>query len=366
MKKYFALFAGIFCIGLLIPFGLSRILTQNGSSQSRPKSSTPAVTAAPAKNVKSAVFVPYWSLKQYIKDGIGAAPDGKTPSRQFYFAVTTDASGEVDQTDQGYEQLEAFSKAAAGDKILTVRPHDQDAALALLKNEKARALSIDQVTGLASTMGFHGVALDMEISGLVGSDVPSSITTYTKEFASRAHEKNLTFTFILYGDVYYRHRPYEVKGIAAASDEVLLMAYDFHKARGEAGPNFPFEGGDKYDYDFKRMTDDILKDVPAQKVSVAYGMYGYDWTVDENKKPIKPATSIALAKIKASYIDTCIASNCVLWHDPLSRESEIDYVDKLAQYHLIWFEDERSAAAKTQYLMQQGVGSVAYWSYGYY
>jgi spore germination protein YaaH len=366
MKKYFIFFVGIFCLGLVIPLILSRYIFKKEPSPSAQKLTPTPVRRNPVTSVKTAVFVPYWSLSQYLKNGVGTTPDGKTPSRQFYFAVTTDATGAVDQSDQGYEQVETFASAAAGDKILTVRPHDQDAALALLKNSEARKLSIDQTVGLATTMGFQGVALDMEISGLVGDDVPKQITTYTKEFAAFAHEKKVAFTFILYGDVYYRHRPYDVKSIAQASDEVLLMAYDFHKARGEPGPNFPYEGGKKYDYDFVTMTRDILNDAPAEKMSVAFGMYGYDWMVDENKKPIKPAVSIPLHQIKTSYIDTCIASNCVLWHDPLSRESEIDYVDSYNQYHLIWFEDERSIAAKTQFLMQEGVGSIAYWSYGYY
>jgi spore germination protein YaaH len=146
---------------------------------------------------------------------------------------------------------------------------------------------------------------------------------------------------------------------------MMIMAYDLHKARGEPGPNFPLRGRETYGYDLESLVSD-MSGVPPEKLTVIYGMYGYDWTVDEKKRPFRQAKSVTLAQVKKNYIDQCAAINCVTTRDKSAAENEIDFVDKQAQYHVIWFEDMESSKQKTVFLNQKGIGSIAFWAYGYF
>ena len=95
-------------------------------------------------------------------------------------------------------------------------------------------------------------------------------------------------------------------------------------------------------------------------------MYGYDWKVDEQGRPITLATSITTAQVVANYIKKCDSINCTQLKDPISGETEINYVDEDGKYHIIWFENEESVEKKEKFLRQRGVGSTAFWAYGYF
>ena len=220
---------------------------------------------------------------------------------------------------------------------------------------------------------FKGVVLDLEISELPTEKLKDEINTGVYEFYKAAKQEKLQVALALYGDLFYRVRPYDLSVLKDYCDEVMVMAYDFHKSRGEPGPNFPYNGRDIYGYDFKMMVDDYLKYIPPEKLTVVFGMYGYDWLVDEQKKPIKPAQAVTLKEIKKNFINKCSWNNCVIKRDSVSAEREIDYIYSVIKnsegymdMHIIWSEDERSVATKSAYLKEKGIGSVGYWAYGYF
>jgi spore germination protein YaaH len=102
-------------------------------------------------------------------------------------------------------------------------------------------------------------------------------------------------------------------------------------------------------------------------------MYGYEWTVDEKKRPIAPAKSLSLNEIRKKYLDSCEWQDCIIKRDELSEETEINFVQSEIQndfaylyYHIVWFEDETSVKKKIDYLKTKGINSFAYWAYTYY
>lgn len=163
----------------------------------------------------------------------------------------------------------------------------------------------------------------------------------------------------IYGDTFYRKRPYDIKSIGSSLDELMIMAYDFSKSYGEPGPNFPHEGQEQYGYDLKTMIEDFANLVPREKLTVIFGMYGYDWTVDDKERPLKQAQALSFNEIKKKYPENC--SNCTTSRDELAQETKI-----VAGDHVIWFEDSTSAQKKQEYLKSQGIGNFAYWAYGYF
>ena len=133
----------------------------------------------------------------------------------------------------------------------------------------------------------NGIVLDLEIAAIPFDSLVKKINKFTGTFYSASKKNNLTFSLTLYGDLFYRARPYDVKTLALNADSIMIMAYDLHKARGNPGPNFPLIGADKFGYDLTKMTDEFLQSVPPQKITVIFGVYGYDWLVTKKNSRSK-------------------------------------------------------------------------------
>lgn len=325
---------------------------------------SPAISAP-----RSSIFVPSWStasdeasLTQY--------------NSLLYVGVPATTAG-LQTSSTGYQNIDSFLQEAptAPAKYLTIQMVNSSTNLAVLDNLKGQDIIVQQATSLAKEKGFSGIVLDFELFSLFDSSIPTKINTFAEKFYNATRPTGLKFDLTIYGDTFYRKRPYDVKFLATRADEILVMAYDFHKASGEPGPNFPLSGRDKYGYDMHQMTDDFLAVVPSQKLTVIFGMYGYDWTVDENKRPVKAAAALSDKEIQNNYRDNCDIKDCVLIPDPLSSEKEIDFVGKVtvdqeglasSQNHIIWYEDQSSVKAKQEYLKSRGINSFSYWAAGYF
>ncbi len=254
-----------------------------------------------------------------------------------------------------------------------------------LPEEKDWLEMVQKTIDIVKDYNLQGIILDLEITGLPTDNLVNQINDLVKYFYTAVKKNYIHFAVAVYGDTFYRKRPYDLQSLSENSDEVMVMAYDFHKSYGEPGPNFPFEKGGRYGYDFKTMISDFLRFIPARKITVIFGMYGYDWTVDEKQRPFTQAKPLTLKQIKEKfYLKSdriqdgigCQMENCLIKRDEASKETEIDYVISSKtpdeegiyrlDYHIVWFEDEESVRIKTEFLREKGIGSVAYWAAGYF
>ncbi len=286
--------------------------------------------------ISKSVFVTYWSLISNSNLNIY--------DRMIYFGIKGDENG-IDTGDIGYKNLEKFNSLNFGKskKYLTVRMTDT------VKNLKI----VDESIEIAKQYGFSGIVLDLEISALFGDKIMDQINSFSNSFYKKSKENNINYSIAIYGDVFYRKRPYDVSNLAKNSDEIMIMAYDFHKSIGEPGPNFPLNNADIYGYDMKVLMDDFLGYTTAEKITVIFGMYGYDWIVDDKDRPIKPAQALTLNQIRSKHSNDCNGERC-------------EFVDEDGRRHIIWFENEESVVRKIEYLKSRGIGSFAYWAAGYF
>lgn len=346
----------VFCIllGALVFFIFFR------SEKKKNPSSIPhnQITAQPVPTFPSAkkttIFVPYWSLGEN-------SPTKSEYDRSVYFGVIPTESG-LNKEEPGYQNIAKYNEFfSTGQRLLAVRMTDSDLNLKILADKTAQDRIISETIKTAQENNFSGIVLDLELFSLFNKNVPEQINSFVSDFSKALKQNNLYLAQTLYGDVFYRHRPYDVKSISGQVDEVMIMAYDFSKSTGEPGPNFPLAGKEKYGYDMRIMIEDFLAVVPREKLSVIFGMYGYDWTVGAKKRPVKPAEVLTDNQIQQKYLDSCNDKNCQSIRDNFSRETNIVWQD-----HVIWFEDHKSAQVKQDYLQSQGIGSFAYWAFGYF
>ncbi len=356
MRKIIAIVCLLVAVGLY--FFL--FLKPNNPSQKNSTVTSTALTpiqSGPTGSVdRSILFVPYWTT------------DSITPgfSTYVYFGVSPNDTG-INTIDPGYTGIPAFVAATQGDTtFLTVSILNKDLTAKILQNTSLQEDIIQDTLQVVDSYGFDGVVLDLEYSGLAFPSVTKSITDFSTRFAKETKARNLAFYQTLYGDTFYLGRPYDARTIAQQADGIYVLAYDFHKANGTPGPNFPLLRRSDADYDFTDMTNDFLKKVDAHKISIIFGMFGYDWTVDDKNRSEKSGESFSDLEIQKKFLAKCSLKNCKITRDPQTREPSVSYTDSANGNHVLWFEDMQSVGEKEKILQEKRIPYVGVWANGYF
>lgn len=127
--------------------------------------------------------------------------------------------------------------------------------------------------------------------------------------------------------------------LARETDQLILMAYDFHWSTGDPGPIAPIENvSSAWQYA-------VSYGISSDKLSLALPNYGYDWVVDAaGKNPSKtPASPVTASDLAAAS-----------WSKTAERDNEVrlSYQDGQGQSHEVWetTSDLSTKAAQTKQL----------------
>jgi spore germination protein YaaH len=303
------------------------------------------------------LFVPYWSSGLSEKD--------REYDNYYYFGIRPTATGQI-ENEVGLTSMpkivESLKLKPKNQKKAVLRMLDNDINEALLTSTQAQNSLIKEVNTILEQNNFSGIVLDVEIPFTLNTEKKGQITQFVQKICTGIKANYKTCDMLIYGDFSYRNRPFDLKALSRIVDRILLMTYDFHKAGGEPGPNFSYDEKQKYGYDFKQMVTDAITLVPKEKLEIVFGMYGYDWTLNEQGKPLKSAEALSLNEIESKVLK----SEGLKVESNKAKEKSIQYIDSEGLNHIIWYEDEESAAIKTKYLQSVGIGKVSYWAYSYF
>ena len=189
----------------------------------------------------------------------------------------------------------------------------------------------------------HADGINIDIEGLSETD-RDAYTVWLGRLTAAMHAHGLLVTVDLpMGEI-----GYDNKGIGEAVDAVVLMAYDEHWQTSPAGP----VAGQAW---FVNGLRDTLRQIPASKMIVGIGAYGYDWT---DGKPMADAIDFQNAMLRADHYHAKVA------FDPISRNSHYDYIDAAGAQHHVWLMDAISAWNEVSIAMKANVLGVAVWRTG--
>lgn len=359
MKRFLIIFL-IIAVSAFLFFRVIRNQVRNDLTQPVEQPAlapSPTVVIDKLQSTNTSLFVPSWTV-----DSI----NNTSFNQYIYFGITPTKEG-IDET-AATQKIAAFQKTLPDGKqsLLALSMQDTDTNGAILKDKTLQQKVIQETITLAQQNGFSGVVLDLEMGGIPFDALIDEINNFTKAFDDSAKASHLEFAVTLYGDTFYRLRPFDVKTIASHADTVMIMAYDFHKARSSPGPNFPLSGQNVYGYDMSKMADDFLQAVPNQKVAVIFGLFGYDWPVDDKGNAVGTGQPLTDTQIEEKFLTKCTYQSCQWNRDSVSGETVVHYTDDANQKHIVWFEDMQSATAKEQYLKKRGIGNFSFWANSYF
>lgn len=246
-----------------------------------------------------------------------------------------DSLGRIDVTDDPQAEV-ILAKATHKPSVLPVihNAHNSvfDGPLAdnMLLNPAARAALIHNLVALANARGYSGYVFDLEnLSPAAKKIYPILVAEANKALDPTGREVWVTAPF--------SDDSAPLEALQAASDTLVLMAFDQHWATGDPGS----PAGQDW---FERNLDKRLSTLDETKTIVALGVYGYDWTLNDARgKPCvqKDATGSGCADAVTFHEATQTAhdSEVDVRMDPSTLNPNYDYADENGTKHEVWFLD---------------------------
>lgn len=209
---------------------------------------------------------------------------------------------------------------------------------ALLKSPERRRRLIGSVSATLDRSGDGGVIYDFENLPADSLDGLVRLVEETRaSFASRHRVVAVTMPI--------DNPAWPAARLAHAADRLILMAYDEHWQGGQPGP----VASDGW---FAARLSATMRNVPAAKVIVALGNYGYDWHDGH-----ADSLTVEEAWLAAHDSDTKPV------FDPASGNLGFSYLDNGAR-HDVWMLDGATSWNEMQALSRLGLRNVALWRLG--
>lgn len=326
----------------------------------------------PVKNYRFKIsgFLPFWQM-----DAVSSLPYEKL-TEIIYFGLEIDSAGKIvtnlpdGTSEMGYHQIKspAFQKLTA---LSAQNKVQLGLAFRMMKNETIEKFLDSQgsqktfLSHLSSFPNLSNLNIDFEYSGEPNyPSLPKKFTAFVKKVQNYCQKANCRVTVDVFADSATKHRLYELKELGETADQIIIMAYDFHRTTSyRAGPVAPLTGAGKYDYDLVSALTDFQKLVPSEKIIVALPLYGYEWPVAKLEPNALTTDKGALATYKrvAKLIKE---KNLSPKWDGASQTPWLSYFEN-GLWKEIYYEDGKSLSLKLAHLERIGVNQIGFWALGY-
>ena len=186
----------------------------------------------------------------------------------------------------------------------------------MLSKPAARARTIEHLLAYVEGHSYAGISLDFET---IPPKAQPDFHRFVAELYAALHPKGLQLSV----NVPASDRAFKYAELARSADYLILMVYDEHWSTGAAGPiaSLPW---------FAKVLHQRQRDVPAEKMIVALGSYGYDW-IKGSKHAEEMTFEEAVLTAKESEGDIRL--------DPASLNPHFEYADDDDRIHQVWLLD---------------------------
>lgn len=216
-----------------------------------------------------------------------------------------------------------------------------DAIGRILHNEKKRKRVINYVLSQCLKNNFIGINLDLES---LNEKSDQYLIQFVKEFSEAFHEKGLLVT----QDIMPFNEDYNIKELAKYNDYLCLMAYDEYSSDSDPGPI----SSQKW---IEATVDDLAQKVPAEKIILGLGAFGYDWPASANSSP---NVTYQQALSRAS------ASKSKINFDNDTYNLNYAYKDDKNIVHQVYFTDAATHFNTMRFGAEYGLAGFGIWRLG--
>ncbi len=229
--------------------------------------------------------------------------------------------------------------------LINKDPANQNA----LADAKTRDYAINNIVKTVMDNQYAGVNIDFE---LLPKESRDDLTVFIRDLAKRLHAQSKMISVSVMPKLDGLEEigaAYDYGALGNLADNITIMTYDKHAVSTGPGSVAPYEWVEK-------NIKEALKSIPANKLTVCVGAYGYDWPVAKNSevKYIGMREAQQLAREHKSDIK---------WDDA-SQSAFFNYWTGSAQ-HQVWFENGFSVTRKVALAKKYNLKGVAIWRMGF-
>ena len=308
--------------------------------------------SAPDSYFQVSSWVPWWSLAS----GLDSAISHKSSSKDIsLFLYNIDKYGNLEIKNKSLPEETIVKRVhLSGEKVYITITEEGNARdfVTMLKNDLQRKSLVDQI--VTKSKIYDGVDLDFEALQFSASDQEKKelkilYPEFVAELKDRLHldGKQLSVTV---GARTGREDPnwsvYDYQSLAVVSDQIKVMAYDYHNLSSAPGP-----------LTSKAWIDDILSymlsSIKPSKITIGLPTYGYRWGSD--------GSEVALTGEQIKKI--LLTNNGTVTRDIDSNTPLYTYSVGKVTYRL-YYVDDIFYISVLQSLRSNNVNQIALWSVG--
>lgn len=296
--------------------------------------------------------------------------------RLLFFQLEVAADGSIAQRHGWPEQWLDLRQAVrlSGTPLdLTLTLLNASTFATLFDSEEAVQHLLAQAMELAAHDDVAGLQLDVEVYTAIDATKLVRYQQFVQALALQLHQqqprKNLSVFFPLGG----KSMLYDAATLADV-DQVVLQGYDAHWAESKtAGPVAPLTGTDAVTWE-KAVVQASKLAIPKSRLILGFPLFGYEWHVlrrTPRSSTLGKGVSTTFAPVASSLLPdiTVNVQQRVLQygatHDAASGSSSYRFKNTNGQFVEGWFEDWWALQRKTDYLMAQQLGGIAFFLLGY-
>jgi len=232
---------------------------------------------------------------------------------------------------------------------------DPELTHTFLNDAVLRIKAMKQILTYVDLYELDGINLDFENMFLKDKN---AYVQFVRELSPLLHEKERMLTV----DVTFHSQSenwslcYDRKSLAQIADFIMVMAYDEHgSGSSKAGSvsSLPW---------VEKGLENILKEVPPEKLLLGVPFYTRLWTETENDQGAKKLTCRALSMEKAE--EWIKEHGAEIKEDRISGQHYIEYKEGNATYKM-WLEDSYSLAKRIELMKKYRLAGIAAWRRGF-
>jgi peptidoglycan/xylan/chitin deacetylase (PgdA/CDA1 family) len=198
---------------------------------------------------------------------------------------------------------------------LSAEKWEGDLLARAVSDENARQRLIAALAQYVEQNKFAGICVDFEEAT---KETQPNLVRFMQELHAAFQPRG----WVVVQAVPFDSEEWNYRGYAAASDYLVLMAYDEHFANKDFG-SIAAQGW------FENRLAKRMAELSPAKTIIALGSYGYDWEEGQNADEV----SFQEALIHAFESDAKIE------FDPVTRNPHYDYYESDESHHIVWFLD---------------------------